>query len=155
MDRVRVGMGDRVRVSKCVLGTDYHGEGTVTKFLWDSIGEPYFQLTDDDGHVDYWSPLNDLMNSCEVLQRAPVKAAMAASLVCFCVNALISSLFKMAQGFIDPTVAVPACIGTLVGANIGAVLNRNMPTRTLKLIFGLVFCYVAIKFIGSFFEIRI
>ena len=73
MARVRVGVGDRVRVSKFVLDTDYHGEGTVTKLLRDGIGEPYFQLTDDGGHVDYWSPLNDLMNSCEVLQRAPVE----------------------------------------------------------------------------------
>lgn len=84
------------------------------------------------------------------LLRAPVKAAMAASLLCFCVNALISSLFKMSQGFIDPAVAVPACVGTAIGANIGAMLNRNMPSRALKLVFGLLFCYVSARFITAF-----
>jgi len=88
------------------------------------------------------------------LLRAPVKAAMAASLLCFCVNALISSLFKMSQGFIDPAQAVPACVGTFVGANIGALINGKIPSRALKLVFGLLFCYVSVKFMASAFGVR-
>jgi uncharacterized membrane protein YfcA len=83
------------------------------------------------------------------LLRAPIKTAMAASLVCFCLNAFISSAFKLTGGFIDFELALPACLGTLFGANLGAALNGRLPSRVLKLGFGLVFGYVAWQFIGS------
>jgi uncharacterized membrane protein YfcA len=81
---------------------------------------------------------------------APVKAAMASSLTCFSVNALISSGFKYGQGFIDLNVALPICLGTLLGANLGARLNKSLSSGALKLIFGLVFSYVSLKFILLF-----
>ena len=84
------------------------------------------------------------------LLRAPVKAAIGASLVCFCLNAFISCTFKLAQGFIDLERALPVCLGTLFGAYFGAFLNGRFPSRVLKLIFGLVFSCVALKFISSF-----
>jgi len=80
----------------------------------------------------------------------PIKVAMASSLTCFSVNAFISSVFKYCQGFIDLYVALPVCIGTLIGANLGARLNRSFPSSTLKLIFGIVFSSVSLKFILSF-----
>jgi uncharacterized membrane protein YfcA len=84
------------------------------------------------------------------LLRWPIKIAMGASLVCFCLNALISSAFKLGQGFVDLQVATPVCLGTLCGANLGAVLNGRLGSRVLKLVFGLVFGYVAWKFLVSF-----
>jgi uncharacterized membrane protein YfcA len=81
------------------------------------------------------------------LLRMPIKAAVASSLTSFCANALVSSTFKLAQGFINLEVALPICIGTLVGSNFGAVLNRHFPNNTVKLIFGLVFSYVSLKFL--------
>ncbi len=81
---------------------------------------------------------------------APVKLAMASSLTCFSVNALISSGFKYWQGFIDLNVALPICLGTLLGANAGAMLNKRTSSNVLKLVFGLIFSYVAGKFIFSF-----
>lgn len=81
---------------------------------------------------------------------APIKAAMASSLTCFSVNALISSGFKYWQGFIDLNLALPMCMGTLLGANIGARLNRCFSSGALKLGFGVVFSYVSLKFILSF-----
>ncbi|MFH1893958.1 MAG: sulfite exporter TauE/SafE family protein [Candidatus Zixiibacteriota bacterium] len=86
---------------------------------------------------------------------APIKAAMASSLMCFSVNALISSSFKYGQGFIDLTLALPICLGTLLGANLGAMLNKRASSNALKFIFGLVFLYVSLKFALSFFEMRI
>jgi uncharacterized membrane protein YfcA len=84
--------------------------------------------------------------------NAPIKAAMASSLACFSVNALISSGFKYWQGFIDLNVALPICLGTLLGANLGAILNKRATSRVLKLLFGLVFSYVSLKFVFSYLE---
>jgi uncharacterized membrane protein YfcA len=89
------------------------------------------------------------------LLGAPVKIAMASSLTCFSINALISSGFKYGQGFIDLGVALPICAGTLLGANLGALLNKRFSSGILKLIFGLIFFYVSFKFILSFVEVSI
>ena len=85
------------------------------------------------------------------LLRAPVRVAVAASLACFCFNSLISSVFKLAQGFIDANVVLPVCLGTLIGANVGAVANKRLAPAHIKLVFGLVFSYVSVKFILSSF----
>lgn len=87
--------------------------------------------------------------------KAPIRAAIAASLTCFSVNAFISSAFKYGQGFIDLNVALAICLGTLLGANLGAILNKRVSSRTLKFVFGLVFSYVSLKFILLYFEVRI
>lgn len=84
------------------------------------------------------------------LLRTPVKTAMAASLTCFCFNAFVSSVFKFGQGFIELDVAVPICVGTLVGSNLGAFLNRWFSSRAVKLLFGVLFTLVSLKFILSF-----
>jgi uncharacterized membrane protein YfcA len=89
------------------------------------------------------------------LLKAPIKAAIGASLVCFCLNSFISASFKLVQGFVDLHLALPVCLGTLIGANLGARLNGQLESNAIKLIFGIVFAYVAIKFIASFWGIRI
>jgi len=96
-----------------------------------------------------------LVPTFSFLSRAHIKTAVAASLTCFCVNAFISSAFKYSQGFVDLNLALPICFGTLIGANIGAVLNKRFPSSALKLIFGLVFTYVSLKFLFSFFGVTI
>jgi uncharacterized membrane protein YfcA len=87
--------------------------------------------------------------------NAPIKIAMASSLTCFSVNALISSGFKYMQGFVDLKLALPMGVGTLVGANYGAMLNKRFSSHSLKFIFGLVFSYVSLKFILLFFDVKI
>ena len=87
--------------------------------------------------------------------NAPVKVAMASSLTCFSVNAFISSAFKCWQGFTDLSVALPICLGTLLGANMGAMLNKRTSSNALKLIFGLVFSCVSLKFMLAFIEVKI
>ena len=84
------------------------------------------------------------------LLSAPIKVAMASSLACFSVNSLISSAFKWHQGFVNLEVALPICAGTLIGAGLGARLNKRFPSRALRLAFGIVFLYVSLKFILSF-----
>ncbi len=82
--------------------------------------------------------------------NSPIKVAIGSSLVCFAVNAFISSAFKFFQGFVLLDKAVVLCVGTAVGAYLGARLNRGFPPALLKLLFGLTFLYIALKYIFLF-----
>lgn len=86
---------------------------------------------------------------------APMKVAVGSSLACFMINALVSSGFKGAQGFVDWGVAVPMCVGAVIGSTIGAQLNQRFPSSSLKVLFGVVFLYVAAKFILATWEVRL
>jgi uncharacterized membrane protein YfcA len=87
--------------------------------------------------------------------QAPVKVAIGSSLACFAANAFVSSVFKSCQGFTNWWVALPLCFGTLVGSALGALLNKRVSSALLKAVFGLIFCYVSAKFVGSFFGISV
>ncbi len=87
------------------------------------------------------------------LLKAATKIAIGSSLVCFAVNALISSLLKSTQGYVDFTVAIPVCIGTLAGSQIGTIINHRTPSAALRILFGSVFTCVSIRFILSAFEV--
>jgi len=84
--------------------------------------------------------------------KASIKVAVSASLACYCLFALVSSGFKYAQGFVALEVALPIGLGALVGANLGAILNKRFSPRVVKLLFGLVFVQVALKFIVTFWR---
>jgi uncharacterized membrane protein YfcA len=86
---------------------------------------------------------------------APMKVAIASSLTCFSVNAFISAGFKYWQGFTDLMLALPMCLGALIGANLGAVLSRQVPSTALKCVFGIVFSYVSVKFMLSYIDVKI
>jgi uncharacterized membrane protein YfcA len=79
--------------------------------------------------------------------RLPIKTAMAFSLAGFCLNACLSATFKLVQGFVQWQVAIPIGLGALLGANLGTVLNRRWPSRLIKLLFGVIFIFVSLKFI--------
>jgi uncharacterized membrane protein YfcA len=87
--------------------------------------------------------------------RWPIKAAIGSSLACFAVCASVSSVLKAAQGYVDPSIALPAALGAFLGGNLGGALNRRLRSRFLQLLFGTVFTYVALKFVLTFFGIRI
>ena len=96
-----------------------------------------------------------LVPAFNIWLRSSIKVAVASSLACFCMFALVSSVFKYHQGFVDLEIVLPACIGTLLGANLGAVLNKHFTSRLVKTLFGFTFTYVAIKFILSCFEVKL
>jgi uncharacterized membrane protein YfcA len=73
----------------------------------------------------------------------------------FCLNSLISASFKFGQGFVDLHLALPICFGTLCGSNLGAHLNGYLSSNKIKFVFGVVFSYVALKFLASFCGIKI
>jgi uncharacterized membrane protein YfcA len=86
--------------------------------------------------------------------KAPIKIAIGSSLACFSVNAFFSSLLKFFQGFVYLPVALPICLGTLIGSNVGAVLNKHFPSSVLRILFGIAFSYVSYQYILIFFQGR-
>ncbi len=96
-----------------------------------------------------------LVPSLVFMMNVPTKIAMSSSLACFSLNALISSSFKVSQDFVNLAIVIPLSIGTFAGANIGAIINKKFSSKTLKAIFGILFTYVAFKFILSFFGVKI
>jgi hypothetical protein len=87
-----------------------------------------------------------LVPSFTFLVKAPVKTAMASSLVCFAFTAAVSAAFKLAQGSVDLAVAAPVCVGTLLGANAGVAVNGRISSSVLRLVFGLLFVFIAGRF---------
>lgn len=82
--------------------------------------------------------------------NAPIKIAIGLSLACFSLNALVSSALKLSQGFVQINTLIPLCIGTLIGSRFGATLNGRFSSPFLKVLFGMVFVYVACKYLIVF-----
>ena len=79
--------------------------------------------------------------------NAPIKIAIGSSLACFSLNALVSSALKLSQGFVQICTLIPLCIGTLIGSRLGATLNSRFSSPFLKVLFGIVFVYIACKYL--------
>jgi hypothetical protein len=87
--------------------------------------------------------------------RAPVKLAIGTSMAAFVWMALVGSMFKIYQGVVDIPVAVTLGIGAVIGAIIGARLVARTKPGVLKALFGFLFLYVSLKYIGIYFGIHI
>lgn len=84
-----------------------------------------------------------------------VHLAMGTSLAAMIPLATIGGLIKIYNGVVDLYAAVLLGIGTTIGAQMGARLIKRFKPHVLKLIFGLYFLYVSLKYILMFFGIRI
>ena len=87
--------------------------------------------------------------------RAPVKLAIGTSMAAFVWMALVGALFKIYQDVVDIPVAITLGIGALIGAIFGAKLVAKFNPNLLKALFGLLFCYVSLKYIFLYFRIHI
>ncbi|MGE5391800.1 MAG: sulfite exporter TauE/SafE family protein [Deltaproteobacteria bacterium] len=65
---------------------------------------------------------------------------------------IAGSLVKLAQGLVVLPAVFCLAIGSVTGAQIGAAVIKYFQAWTLKLVFGVYFLYVAIKYIAAFFE---
>jgi len=86
---------------------------------------------------------------------APVYITMGTSLAVMVPMAIVGGTIKLAQGFVFLAAALVLGIGTIVGAQIGAATIKKFKPQTLKLIFGVYFLYVAVKFIGNYLGINV
>jgi uncharacterized membrane protein YfcA len=86
---------------------------------------------------------------------APVYITMGSSLATMIPLAVVGGGIKLAQGFVDMGAGLLLAFGTIIGAQVGAAIIKRFKPSTLKLIFGLYFLYVSLKFITAFFGIMI
>lgn len=86
---------------------------------------------------------------------APVYITMGSSLATMIPLAVVGGGIKLFQGFVDVGAGLLLAIGTIVGAQVGSAIIKRFKPSTLKLIFGLYFLYVAVKFITAYFGILI
>jgi len=86
---------------------------------------------------------------------APVYITMGSSLATMIPLAVVGGGIKLVQGFVDVGAGLLLALGTIVGAQVGAAVIKRFRPATLKLIFGLYFLYVAVKFITAYFGIMI
>lgn len=86
---------------------------------------------------------------------APVYITMGTSLATMIPLAVVGGGIKLTQGFVDLGAGLLLAIGTVIGAQVGAAIIKRFKPSTLKLIFGLYFLYVAVKFITAYFGITI
>ncbi|MDI6709098.1 MAG: sulfite exporter TauE/SafE family protein [Bacillota bacterium] len=86
---------------------------------------------------------------------APVYITMGTSLATMIPLALVGGLIKLGQGFVAIGAGLLLAGGTVVGAQIGAAVIKKFKPHTLKLIFGLYFLYVAVKFVTSYFGVNV
>ncbi|MGQ9626454.1 MAG: sulfite exporter TauE/SafE family protein [Anaerolineae bacterium] len=86
---------------------------------------------------------------------APVYITMGSSLATMIPLAVVGGGIKLVQGFVDVGAGLLLAAGTIIGAQVGAAIIKRFSPATLKLIFGLYFLYVAVKFITSYFGVMI
>ncbi|MBN2116445.1 MAG: sulfite exporter TauE/SafE family protein [Anaerolineales bacterium] len=86
---------------------------------------------------------------------APVYITMGTSLATMIPLAVAGGGIKLVQGFVDLPTGLVLAAGTIIGAQVGAAIIKRIKPATLKLIFGIYFLYVAVKFIASYFGIAI
>jgi len=86
---------------------------------------------------------------------APVYITMGTSLATMIPLAVVGGGLKLAGGFVDLAAGLLLAGGTVIGAQVGAAVIKRFKPTTLKLIFGLYFLYVSVKFITAFFGIKV
>ncbi len=96
-----------------------------------------------------------LVPSFIYLLKSPVKIAVGTSLASFIAMSVISAGFKLVAGHVDLYAAVLLGLGTAIGAQGGAKLVPKTPSWVIKLLFGLIFLYVSLRFILKGFGILI
>lgn len=89
------------------------------------------------------------------LFNAPVYVTMGTSLATMIPLAIVGGGIKLAGGYVAIGAGLILAAGTIVGAQVGAAVIKRFHPATLKLIFGVYFLYVSVKFIMAYFGIQL
>ncbi len=88
-----------------------------------------------------------LVPSFMYLLGASMKIAIGTSLPSFLPLAIVSAIPKLLSGNADVLAAVLLGVGAIIGAQLGAKAVAKTDTRLLKILFGLLFLTVSIRFL--------
>jgi len=81
------------------------------------------------------------------IMRIPFKVSTTTSNFMIGVTAAASAGIYLSRGYIDPRLAMPVMLGVLGGSLAGARLLTGAPTRSLRLVFGVVVATLAVEMI--------
>jgi uncharacterized membrane protein YfcA len=87
--------------------------------------------------------------------NAPVRLAIGTSMASFVWIAFVGAIFKFFQGVVNIPAASALGIGAIGGAILGARLTGKFKPNVLKTLFGVIFLYVALKYILIYFGLAI
>ncbi|ADP77916.1 protein of unknown function DUF81 [Methanothermus fervidus DSM 2088] len=96
-----------------------------------------------------------LVPSYTLFLRSPIKLAIGTSMAAFVWIALVGAIYKIFQGVVNIPAAIALGIGAAIGAIYGAKLVAKFKSNVLKILFGLLFTYVSLKYILIYFGIVI
>ena len=89
------------------------------------------------------------------IMRMPFKVSTTTSNFMIGVTAAASAIIYLHRGQIDPGIAMPVCLGVLIGATIGSKLLLKTKTDKLKVVFAVVIAFLAFQMIYNGFTGRI
>jgi uncharacterized membrane protein YfcA len=78
-----------------------------------------------------------------LLGGVPIRQAIATSTFIMGLTAVANALIQQAAGMLDPRLACAIALGVLVGARLGAGLQKRIPDRELKFFFSLLLVFTA------------
>jgi uncharacterized membrane protein YfcA len=78
------------------------------------------------------------------LMRLPFKVSTATSNFMIGITAATSAGYYLSHGDVSPLVAGPVIVGVLAGAYLGAHWMKVLPVQTLRRVFAVVLCFVAL-----------
>lgn len=84
-----------------------------------------------------------------VLMGVPLKAAIATSNLMIGVTAATGAAIFYGRGYVDPSSAVPAALGILIGASFGPRFAARLPARTLSIVFQVVLAGFAVLMVAK------
>lgn len=82
----------------------------------------------------------------------PVQLAVGTSLAAVIPITIVGGSIKLWQSFVLLPAALSMGLGTIMGAQLGAISIKYFKASTLKLIFGIYFFYVAIRYIIDYWR---
>lgn len=131
------------------LNSSYPNQGIETPYAVRNVGGGFFMML-------FAGTLSGLLGigsgalkvvAMDNIMRLPFKVSTTTSNFMMGVTAAASAIVYLHRGQIDPTIAMPVCLGVLCGATVGAKVLVNANTTKLKMVFAIVVTLLAIQMI--------
>ncbi len=131
------------------LNGSYPNEGVVVPYAVKNVAGGFFMML-------FAGTLSGLLGigsgalkviAMDNVMRLPFKVSTTTSNFMMGVTAAASAVIYLHRGQIDPGLAMPVCIGVLLGATIGAKVLVRAKTDKLKLVFAVVVTILAVQMI--------